>query len=299
MPFDSDIYAVPVDMVRPAHRSKGKKPPRNKKRAKNTQNMCANLNPSEKIHKPKEINKHKDVKTKRHSLPSSSCKKNTADSDTDSLHLTLREMRKYLHTLYSSSSDSECRATVKKNTIVTSVNGHTRYCSKEGNASFILKDSNEISKSVETNNNHKSSKNTFGMNTKNKKHKDNQIKDVVEVEKSERVVKKTSNTSQKSKMSPVRILSLNLKQSFCNLFRWRRQPSAAGTGPADEVERIGEAKSGAPAAVRRALPPLPSTPQASHAARRTNHEQDNVTDFATSLHKVKDVSSQPFTTQPI
>lgn len=286
VPFDSDIYAVPIDMVRPSHatlRNKGKKPPRTKKRAKSTQQSTCSIIVPDKTHKPKEINRHKDVKSKKNSLPSSSFKKNIVDSDTDSLHLTLREMRKYLHTLYSSSSDSECKATIKKNnTIVSCVGIQTRQANKDNTVSF-LKESNDL-KSLETNNNHKkSSKNSFGLNAKNKKHKENIPKDSAEGEKTEKAAKKIN---QKAKMSPVRILSMNLKQSFCNLFRWRRQPG--GDSLAEVSATDGGLKGSPPPAVRRALPPLPQSPQTSQAARRT--EEETVTDFATSIQKVKDVS---------
>ncbi|XP_022833004.1 uncharacterized protein LOC111360938 isoform X1 [Spodoptera litura] len=295
VPFDSDIYAVPIDMVRPCQsniRSKGKKPPRNnKKRGKNTnQNTAPNITAIDKSFKSKDTNKNKEVKTKRHSLPSSSCKKGTGDSDTDSLHLTLREMRKYLHTLYSSSSDSECRATInrKNNPIVNNVGIHAKHLGKEASSAVFLKESNDISRTVETNNNHrKANKNSFGMNAKNKKHKENIPKEAIEIDKSEKIVKKSISTqNQKVKMSPVRILSINLKQSFCNLFRWRRQPVAEN---ANDVEKVGDSKEDSPpAAVRRALPPLPQTPHVHAGPRRSNNEEDTVMDFATSIQKVKD-----------
>lgn len=282
VPFDSDIYAVPIDMVRSPHanfRNKGKKPTRNKKRAKSTQqSTCVVIPTPDKTHKPRESNRHKDVKSKKNSLPSSSFKKNI-DSDTDSLHLTLREMRKYLHTLYSSSSDSECKATIKKtNSMVASVGVHSRHPHNDNTITF-LKESNEL-KSLEANNNHKkSSKNSFGLNAKNKKHKENSKE--TEGEKNDKLVKKVN---QKPKMSPVRILSINLKQSFCNLFRWRRQPVVDNL---TEIS-ISELKGSPPPEVRRALPPLPQTAQTSQTTRRTDEESG--TDFATSIQKVKDVS---------
>lgn len=294
VPFDSDIYAVPIDMVRPSQsnmRNKVKKPPRNnKKRGKSTlPTTAANNFPIDKTHKPKENNRHKDIKNKRHSLPSSSCKKGTGDSDTDSLHLTLREMRKYLHTLYSSSSDSECRATINKknNPIVTNVGIHTKHTSKDTSTTVFLKESNDI---TETNNNHrKANKNSFGINVKNKKHKENIPKDMIELDKNEKAVKKSiTNQNQKVKMSPVRILSINLKQSFCNLFRWRRHPVVENT---TDVEKVNSNKEESPpAAVRRALPPLPPPPHMHQGTRRTTTDEDTVMDFATSIQKVKDVS---------
>ncbi|KAL4717503.1 hypothetical protein ACJJTC_000652 [Scirpophaga incertulas] len=277
VPFDSDIYAVPIDMIRPNRnniRNKCKKMPRNnKKRVKSTpQNIGTNY-PLERNLKTKET-KHKDIKNKRHSLPSSSVKKTATDSDTESLQLTLREMRKYLHTLYSSSSDSECR-----NTAII----HAKQYSRDSTTSVLLKEGNEINKASETNNNHKkTSRNCFGINAINKKHKETNAKENIEVDKNEKTNKK-SNQGQKSKVNPVRILSINLKQSFCNLFRWRRQPVASTMA---STEKICEAKkSSPPPVVRRALPPLPQTP---HSSRRPINEDDQIMDFATSLQKVKD-----------
>lgn len=283
VPFDSDIYAVPIDMVRPTHsnvRGKGKKPRSNRRRAKSSSQSTGVGIAPDRGYKIKET-RHKDTKTKRHSLPSSSCKKNVTDSDTDSLHLTLREMRKYLHTLYSSSSDSECRNTINKkgNTIVTNVGIHMRHNNKDSSTAVFLKESNDISRTVETNNNHKkANKNTLSINTKNKKHKENIPKECTAMEESKG---KKASQGAKVKMSPVRILSMNLKQSFCNLFRWRRSSDS------DSVERVG--RESPPPAVRRALPPLPQSPHPSNS-RRSANEEDTIMDFATSIQKVKDVS---------
>ncbi|XP_053623603.1 uncharacterized protein LOC128682784 [Plodia interpunctella] len=295
VPFDSDIYAVPIDMIRPNHsnvRNKGKRPPRsNKKRGKSTpQNIGMNHTAVDRNHKPKDIVRYKDVKTKRHSLPSSSCKKNATDSDTDSLHLTLREMRKYLHTLYSSSSDSECRNTMNKKSNPINVGMHNKQ-SKDTATAVFLKESNDVFKPVETNNNHKkSNRNTFGMNAKNKKHKESS-KDITEVEKNDKPVKKMSS-NQKPKMSPVRILSLNLRQSFCNLFRWHNVFRRTQSESAAEVERVaGSKESPPPAAVRRALPPLPPAAKSPHTSRRHasgSAEEETVMDFAKSIQRVKD-----------
>ncbi|XP_022121531.1 uncharacterized protein LOC110997598 [Pieris rapae] len=283
VPFDSDIYAVPIDMIRPNHsniRARSKRPQRTNKRRSKTTTLILNTNNTinERNYKPKDT-KHKDTKTKRHSLPGSSCRKKIlAESDTDSLHLTLREMRKYLHTLYSSSSDSECRNTInKKNgSLLTTATVHSRQALKESSTAVFLKESNEP-KTAETNNNHKkTNKNTAEMNVKSKKHKEIKQKEcsIIELD-----TKKKGNQGSKVKMSPVRILSMNIKQSFCNLFRWRR--SSDGDG----VEKIG--RGSPPPAVRRALPPLPQSPHPSNS-RRSANEDDTVMDFATSIQKVKD-----------
>nr|XP_032527866.1 uncharacterized protein LOC116778102 isoform X1 [Danaus plexippus plexippus] len=274
VPFDSDIYAVPIDMVRPSHsnvRGKSKKARNNRRRGRSSQSIGTS-NVPETRYKSKET-RHKDTRSKRHSLPSSSCKKNVTDSDTDSLHLTLREMRKYLHTLYSSSSDSDCRGTITKkgSTIITNMRQHT---SKETNTPAFVKENNEIHARVETNNNHKkTNKNTVAMNVKNKKHKE-AVKEVTDEK------EKTKKTQ--GKKSSVKMLSMNLKQSFCNLFRWRRSSESEG----ESVERGRESP---PPAVRRALPPLPQSPHASNTnPRRPGHDEDTILDFATSIQRVKD-----------
>ncbi|XP_004929963.2 uncharacterized protein LOC101741974 [Bombyx mori] len=295
VPFDSDIYAVPIDMIRPGQsniKHKSKKTNRSNKRrvrviSQNTSIPHASI---EKHHKAKESVRHKEIKIKRHSLPSSSYKRNIVESDTDSLQLTLREMRKYLHTLYSSSSDSECRNTVsrKNNTVITSVGVHAKHVNKDANSNMFHKDSNEISKSNDPYNQRKSTKNSCGTNMKSKKQKDNLAKDI-EVDKTEKPTKKNaSNPTQKPKMSTVRILSINLKQSFCNLFRWRRQPVVDNVTEVERLGKQGKIDESPPAAVRRALPPLPQTPHTSHASRRATNDEETIMDFAKSIQKVKD-----------
>ncbi|XP_050683292.1 uncharacterized protein LOC126978498 isoform X2 [Leptidea sinapis] len=282
VPFDSDIYAVPIDMIRPSQTNRGKsrrsQRPYRRRCKTTTPNIPSSNLSTDRSYKPKDV-RFKDIKSKRHSLPSSSCKKKVStDTSTDSLHLTLREMRKYLHTLYSSSSDSECRNTLhkKNNSIITNVGIHTRSGYKEPVTPMFLKQSNEVSKAVETNNNHKKmNKNSIEINasTINKKSKETK-ESVIENE-----PKKKGSQDTKVKMSSVRLLSLNLKQSFCNLFRWRR-PSET-----DCVEKLGHETP--PPVVRRALPPLPQSPHPTNS-RRSANDDETVMDFATSIQKVKD-----------
>ncbi|XP_049884967.1 uncharacterized protein LOC126379967 isoform X2 [Pectinophora gossypiella] len=282
VPVDSDIYAVPVDVVQPNKsnmKGKGKKPPKNKKRGKST-SQITDSEQLEKNQKPKDTNKNKDTKTKRHSLPSSSKKNNNTDSDSEPAHLTLREMRKYLHTLYAATpSETEYRNNLhyrRSAAYIASVHARHAEIHAAGttantnrfntvSTAVFLTETKEVSTSTETNNNHKKgTRNCFGLNIKNKKQKDNT----------------EDKNDKKGKMSPVKILSINLKQSFCNLFRWRKQSGGVEGG---EGEASGESL---PAAVRRALPPLPAPALAVPAARR--FAGDDVTDFATSIQKVKD-----------
>lgn len=304
VPFDSDIYAVPVDMVRPQNNLKGKKSAKsNKKRGNSTpQNMPENAVSSEKNPKVKESGKSKETKTKRFSLPGSSKKK--TETEHERQPLTMVELQKYFNTLYANphphrnarlDSFRERNGTLiasfnmdvsRRAYIETKSESSSETREPKGGTAVFLTESIEVSKTAETNNNHKKSKNLFCIDSKNKKHKEsNQLeRDANKYDKSG----KKMNATQKDKMSPVKILSINLKQSFCNLFRWRRH---AISEDAQEDDKVDDDKDGIPpAAVRRALPPLPRSPQAAHSSRRSATEDDNVTDFATSIEKVKDVS---------
>lgn len=256
VPFDSDIYAVPIDTIKPGNnnmKSRGKKAQRNKRRSKGSCNPV--IVPAER-NKAVKSNSAKTVTSRgeRHlgSIPSSSAKK-IIESDTDSLHMTLREMRKYLHTLYSSSSESEHKIPITK--------GDNNL--KHSNKDTIGKvpDSGDVVWNMESNNNHnkKSNKN---ISIKTKKQKEPTVKETHEPDKKKQT---TKSAPGKNKSAPVRTLTLNLKQSFCNLFRWRRQLPTETV----EVEESANSES-VPPPVRRALPPLP------------------ITDFATSIQKVKD-----------
>lgn len=304
VPFDSDIYAVPVDMIHPQNNLKSKKSGKSNKKRLNSmpQNMPVTAMPTEKNLKMKEGGKSKESKTKRFSLPGSS--KKNIEPENGPKPLTMVEIQKYLNTLYANPHPHKNRLDSireRNGTFVASFNLDLHRRSyieprpsnvepkepRAGTAVFLT-ESIEVSKPAETNNNHKKSKNSFCINTKYKKHKEINQKER-DASKNDKSGKKMAmNSTHKDKMSPVRILSINLKQSFCNLFRWRRH---GATEDAQDEDKEDDDKDGfLPAAVRRALPPLPRSPQAGHSSRRSANEEDNVTDFATSIEKVKDVS---------
>ncbi|XP_026316209.1 uncharacterized protein LOC113227476 isoform X2 [Hyposmocoma kahamanoa] len=302
VPFDSDIYAVPVDMIRPQNNLKSKKSGKsNKKRGNSTpQNMPATALPTEKNLRMKEGGKSKETKTKRFSLPGSS-KKNT-EPENGPKPLTMVEIQKYLNSLYANPHPHKNRLDSireRNGTFVASFNldlhrrtyieakpANVEHKEPRAGTAVFLTESIEVSKTAETNNNHKKSKNSFCVNTKSKKHKETNQKERDLSNNDKPGKKMTMNPTHKEKMSPVRILSINLKQSFCNLFRWRRHTV---TEDAQDEDKGDDDKEGfLPAAVRRALPPLPRSPQAGHSSRRSANEEDNVTDFATSIEKVKD-----------
>ena len=107
VPFDSDVYAIPVDTLKPPV-----KPKRNvhaKKRRRNTSSGCQEfetqqLKQSISRNTPKSSHTCLNIEGcigKRHSMAGSS-----THVDTEPVHMTLHEVRQYLQALYSSSSDS-------------------------------------------------------------------------------------------------------------------------------------------------------------------------------------------------
>lgn len=154
------------------------------------------------------------------------------------------QVRQFLHSLYSSASDTSVAA------LAPSPPAHT---------------------------NRKSNKNTFAINIKNRKSKECADTQVLS---SERI-------NGKSKKSPGKTsFSCTLKQTLCNLFRFRRPEP-----PPDTVIVLGVPHP--PPFSKRALPPLPISNQSTpgkHSLQLIEDSEENNMDFASSIEKVKDVS---------
>ncbi|CAG9138092.1 unnamed protein product [Plutella xylostella] len=240
VPLDSDIYAVPIDMVKPITnlRHKNNKQRAAKKR-KSVSHPTGMNHPPDRNHKSNKDScstRTKETKPKRHSFQISTAKKNMTPA---------------------SRSEGRCaRGGAGARDDATDVNG---------NGKLAYKEPKPCPRETNNNTNKKTTKNTLVATKGKHKESDADCKSKVSV----------SSGGTKSRMAPVKLLSLNLKQSFCNLFRWRRggggeAEGAAGAGPA-----------------RRALPPLPP-PLPSPPPARAAAADDPVTDFATSIQKVKD-----------
>lgn len=271
VPFDSDMYAVPVDVVR--QQSKPRRVQQYKKRRRNTSSCCRELDDQEKhvqhnnvrkycvdYIKCKRLIENRESATKRHSVAGSS-----AHIEGEPVHMTLQEVRHYLQTLYSSSSDSSVHKNYepKNKTLVTNNNKY-------------VADNNNL---ILTTNNNKSTqrfkKTTFLINLKNKR-----IKDTCESIGEEQILVTKPNKSKKSfaRMS-------SFKQTLCNIFRFKRFLSPERKDRKIETnyntkENNTTDKENNRPPTRRALPPLP--------LKKVSEEIG--LDFSTSIQKVKDVS---------
>ncbi|CAG9770399.1 unnamed protein product [Ceutorhynchus assimilis] len=291
VPFDSDVYAVPVDVVK----QPGVKPKRggaysclsghlltaaSKKRRRNTTSVGLkedgrqqprsgrkSVSRSEQSHWS-----YYQSENKRHSVAGTS----TSAGGNEPIHMTLQEVRTYLQTLYSSSSDSSdtkdfsCR---KKNncangTLVATNNNNNNINKKYHLTRNIGSEHHQLM--------NRPKKSTFLINIKNKKVKDS-----------------SCNNSRALTISPVKKevkkrKVFSFKQALCNIFRFRRFLSVEEKTEKCETEKI-QYELGSSnienSLTSRALPPLPKKEE---EMPNTIIEDDQALDFATSIQRVKD-----------
>lgn len=312
VPFDSDMYAVPVDVVvKPPLRPKRNPQPRKRRRNmsssfQNESLECSSTHVRQSASKMKPpahmiMNKCENVPGKRHSVPGSSLRQID-----EPIHMTLQEVRQYLQTLYSNSSDSDHKEKhVKQKTKSEQQSSHkvtnnNKTISRENVNPAVPCKGNCMNGTTSSNNNktNKHRKNSFAISIKSKK-----VKDSYDIGK--RHISNNNVEHEKNRRCPVRNFPSNLKQTICNLFRIRRymppdtnkrhtkssMGSAGGGGGADEdmmydndllVTAAGEERKGGGPLASRALPPLP-------AEVKTATQPHG--DFASSIEKVKDVST--------
>ena len=190
--------------------------------------------------------------------------------------MTLQDVRHYLQTLYSSSSDSsdhkEKIYRPRPPLIVTD-----KYAT-ETNNTHAVREANYVASAAG-----RTKKNTFLINIKNKKVKDSCDN-----------VGKQINISQatkpdKRKKAPAKFLSF--KQTLCNMFRFKRflSPEHVKCDVSDVQEKNNYSSNANLAEEThynissRALPPLPLK------EKEEVVEEEQFLDFATSIQRVKDV----------
>ncbi|KOX78292.1 Suppressor of cytokine signaling 7 [Melipona quadrifasciata] len=202
VPFDSDIYTVPIDVVRPLHDLRTpQRPKRHRHHRKRRRNVSASSQSELEAHiqqarhycgKPRAITHviksqrllsdvccNETGNGKRHSVPGTSGRHTSRTTNGhmhnigEPIHMTLHEVRQYLQTLYSSSSDSSENKIKRDNKAPIS---HT-----------------PIHLAMPK-----------GISVKDEPHKE-----------------KVDSEREKIKKSQ-RNFSLNLKQTLCNIFRFRR-----------------------------------------------------------------------------
>lgn len=194
--------------------------------------------------------------------------------------MTLEEVRNYLQTLYSSSSES-------------SVN--TRVYNKNSLKNIDNNNDTDVSK---TKKNHK----TFVLNSKNKKNKNTCGPDVTKnTPHADNYTKNSENDIKKPKKA-----HFSLRETLCNIFRFRGKLNSPDRSlkkdkvknlKGVECEKMSECKKKSENLSKRALPPLPSgklvVESEVHEGGSEVHEggsEDTSMDFTLSIEKVKDVS---------
>lgn len=276
VPFDSDIYAVPIDVVKP--QLKPRRSQHQKKRRRNTAGgyrdlelkhyrMLANKNRTLELHRTLCFQSD----NKRHSVAGTS-----ASTQGEPIHVTLQEIRQYLQTLYSSSSDSSEPKEIShktKNTIL-STNNNRYSLNKNLVSSNNVHDADPITVPPA-----RSKKSTLFINIKNKKVKDSSDNPGKQINLS------PTKKDEKRRKSPTKVFSL--KQMLCNMFRFKR--FLAPERMKDEDRKMYGNKSGAmtddvhSSISSRALPPLPNRED-----NDSGVDQEQMLDFATSIQRVKD-----------
>lgn len=223
VPVDCDVYAVPVDMVRPPVPI----PPQRQKRQRHQRRKRKQVDKSElESGKGRILSSHTMIQPrvlmpeqaiqKRHNRPGRSASMECATPG-EPIHMTLAEVRRYLTSLYSSSSDS---SDYRKKPSTCFQSQRLPHLSKpkhiDGN---VTMDNIEDNLSSTYNNPiHKSQrKNTFSINVRNKKSKEHSDSlDLASPEGSDCML--IPETKSKRGIS----FSSTLKQTFCNMFRIRR-----------------------------------------------------------------------------
>lgn len=254
VPFDSDIYTVPIDFVRPLQDFRNPQRPKrhrhHRKRRRNTSSASSQnefemhiqqarhycSKPRVVTHVIKSQRLVSDVccneapNGKRHSVPGTSGRHTTRSSNSQThnigepIHMTLHEVRQYLQTLYSSSGESrECKMKREKMQACQtpihlalpkgiSVNNNNRYSTPHDSSvdtPVSIKSGNGLIHNNNNNNTGKKHKKNTLISIKNKKSRDEGHKEKADTER-EKIKKSQRN------------FSLNLKQTLCNIFRFRK-----------------------------------------------------------------------------
>ena len=255
VPFDSDIYTVPIDVVRPLHELRTpQRPKRHKHHRKRRRNVSASSQSELEAHiqqarhycgKPRAITHviksqrllaevccNEGGNGKRHSVPGTSGRHSSRSSNNshtrnvgEPIHMTLHEVRQYLQTLYSSSSDSS-ENKIKRDKIssgqssihlampkVLNINNNNRYSNPHTDSSTDTPISNKSSNGLIHNNNN---------NGNIKKHKKGTLANIRHKKTKEEPHKEKAETEREKIKKSQRNFSLNLKQTLCNIFRFRR-----------------------------------------------------------------------------
>ncbi|KAF7407743.1 serine/threonine-protein kinase -like [Vespula maculifrons] len=262
VPFDSDIYTVPIDVIRPLHDLKTpQRPKRHRHHRKRRRNVSASSQSELETHiqqarhycgKSRAITHviksqrllaemccNEAGNGKRHSVPGTSGRHGSRISNGhthnigEPIHMTLHEVRQYLQTLYSSSSDSSENKIKRDKAPIghtpihlampkgVTVNNNNRYSNTHTDSSTDTPISNKSSNGLIHNNNNNNN-NNINNNSNIKKHKKNSFVSIKHKKVREEPHKEKGDSERDKIKKSQRNFSLNLKQTLCNIFRFRR-----------------------------------------------------------------------------
>lgn len=216
VPLDSDMYALPIDVIKTSSQILTTSAEPEKITSTSVSNILdmkyANKSQRSKLKYIRNTKKRK--RTEKNVLSVNVPEAASASSSTfEPMHMTLDEVKRYYHTLYSSSSDSSA-AVGLNNKNNRKPNNKTMVNNKSDKMKTMnLKSSSVNNTSKSNNNNNKkltittkdecaNNNNNLNMNHQNSKY---------------------GNISKKSQFS------INLKQKFCSIFRFRKSSSLSSS----------------------------------------------------------------------
>ncbi|XP_017467369.1 PREDICTED: uncharacterized protein DDB_G0283357 [Rhagoletis zephyria] len=322
VPIDSDIYALPIDMVKTDKYSGVQNKEDTIKEYKKLNNLilteegyCKHSKLSRKNNKNKRKKRNSDYYESDMTNAFTSTNKKSANLDStedygihndghtflelgepqERLQMTLNEVKKYYHTLYSSTNNSTDKNNESVKTDIVKRSNETIWSESSPrlqNNLCSIKDS-EFKLSARTFKNCNENNDTINNNNINKivfsdnyNITQNRLIKVDEVDSSFQVIRTEKKTQ----------FSLNLKKKFCNIFRIRRTQRPFQTNPSSTepmtvsrdrrhtVEKHKKFQS-------RALPPLPKkaeplNPQCKGNSKKKQEYRSQ--QFTSSIEKVKD-----------
>lgn len=365
VPIDSDIYAFPIDMIKPPdakdtiiskykdsmksnQKNRLKYSRNNKRRKRNNNNNINNLNNNntstddnisgiDKFEIDKSKTKaNKNAEDKRHSVP---------ENPIEPLHMTLDEVKQFYHTLYSDAKDLPMRnnttsSLAHKSTISSKTPTHSITLNRSSNGvcgggeggnisgTIITPRPNKHSTLKQVSINHTKSTSNSAANIKNANKfvvgtvggggggggdKNNDVSNNNNINNINNNHINKITTIQTEKKSQ---FTLNLKQKFCSIFRFRKSHNRCRANSTDSAEYISSNKDQSTTTNQqsesaddkrrkfqsRALPPLPKKAEFDTltAGVETQENLSDVEDkdrkktelrsfhFTSSIEKVKD-----------
>lgn len=285
VPIDSDIYAFPIDMVKPdpkdLFRRDTNRPPNkgrlkyirnNKKRRRN--NNVIEATGVDKYGSKTKISRPGD---KRHSVP---------ENTIQPLHMTLDEVKRFYHSLYSSSSDSNENLTNKRVAMQYRKSSENNNNMSNNNNNIVRNNEKTLALQHSTPSTIKSTnyKNIANGRPKKIAPKSTEIQPPLSnntntMNSSNKYT--THHVEKKSQFS----ITLNLKQRFCSIFRFRKNQHNSRQNLNESAEYVSNREDKRKKLLTRALPPLPNKQNSENNEPAVEEKKDDKkSDFNSAIH---------------